>query len=84
MTTDIVSSAYGTHEVNGFVGAVESDRYQGLKRTLTGEQVRILHAPTLDLQAMERRLGKSPLLWSAMLQSSAIKRTQGTEPNSSH
>ncbi len=83
VTTDIVSSAYGTHEVNGFVGAVESDRYQGLKRTLTGEQVRILHAPTLDLQAMERRLGKSPLLWSAMLQSSAIKRTQGTDTNSS-
>ena len=83
VTTDIVSSAYGTHEANGFVAAVETDRYQGLKRTLTGEQVRILHAPTLDLEAMERRLGKSPLLWSATLQSSAIKRTQGTDTSSS-
>ncbi len=83
VTTDIVSSAYGTHEVNGYVAALEADRYQGLKRTLTGEQVRILHAPQLDLQAMEHRLGNSPLLWSAQLQSSAIKRTQGTGTSSS-
>ncbi len=83
VTTDIVSSVYGTHESNGFVAAIEGDRYQGLKRTLTGEQVRILHLPTLDLESMERHLGNSPFLWSATLQSSAIKRTQGTDTSSS-
>ncbi len=83
VATDIVSSIFGTHEVNGFVGAIEGDRYQGLKRTLTGEQVRILHLPTLDLESMERHVGNSPLLWSAMVQSSAMKRTQGTDTNSS-
>ncbi len=83
VATDIVSSVYGTHERNGLLAAIEGDRYQGLKRTLTGEQVRILHAPTLDLQAMERRLGNSPFLWAATLQSSAMKRTQGTDTNSS-
>ncbi len=83
VATDIVSSVYGTHESNGFVAAIEGDRYQGLKRTLTGEQVRILHLPTLDFQSMERHIGNSPFLWSAKLQGSAMKRTQGTDTNSS-
>ncbi len=83
VATDIVSSVYATHQGNGFVAALQSDRYQGLKRTLTGEQVRILHLPTLDFEALEQRLGNSPVLWSATAQSSSIKRTQGTDTNSS-
>ena len=78
VATDIVSYAFATWHNNGFIGSVEGDRYQGLKRTITGEQVRILHLPQLDAEATEHRLGNTPLLWSAMLQSSAIKRTQGT------
>ncbi len=77
VATDIVSDAFATWHNNGFVGSLEADRYQGLKRTITGEQVRILHLPQLDLEAMEHRLGDTPLLWSGTVQSSAIKRTQG-------
>ncbi len=79
VNTDIVSTLYGTHQRNGFVAALEGDRYQGLKRTLTGEQVRILHLPSLDLDALERRVGNSPLLVSATVQASALKRTQGSQ-----
>ncbi len=83
VATDIVSTVYGTYQNNGFAAAVEGDRYQGLKRTITGEQVRILHLPQLDLDSAERHIGRSPLLWNGMLQSSAIKRTQGTDSNAS-
>lgn len=79
VATDIVSYAFGTWQNSGFIGSIESDRYQGLKRTITGEQVRILHLPQLDLEATEHHIGNTPLLWSASLQSSAIKRTQGTD-----
>lgn len=81
VATDIVSTLFGTHQQNGYVASVETDRYQGLKRTLTGEQVRIIHAPTLDMDSLERHVGPTPFVWSANLQSSAIKRTQGTDSN---
>ena len=83
VATDIVSILYGTHQQNGYVTSVAAERYQGLKRTLTGEQVRILHTPTLDFDSLERHLGPTPFLWSASFQSSAIKRTQGTDSNAS-
>ena len=79
VVTDILSTVYGTHEHNGFVAALEGDRFQALKRTLTGEQVRIFHLPTLDLDALERHLGRSPFLVSGTLQASALKRTQGSQ-----
>jgi len=81
VATDITSVLYGTHQRNGYVASLVADRYQGLKRTVTGEQVRILHTPTLDLQSLERHLGPTPFLWNASLQNSAIKRTQGTDSN---
>ncbi|GAA3752547.1 LPS-assembly protein LptD [Terriglobus aquaticus] len=78
VATDIVSDAFATWQNNGYIGSIEGDRYQGLKRTITGEQVRILHLPQLDGETTEHRIGNTPLLWTAMVQSSAIKRTQGT------
>lgn len=79
VATDIKSYAFATFARNGYVASLEGDRYQGLKRTITGEQVRIVHVPQLDVEAMEHSIGRSPLLWSGSLQSSAIKRTQGTD-----
>jgi LPS-assembly protein len=78
VSSDITSYAYGTHANNGYVTAAEVDRYQGLKIVSTGEQIRIFHAPLLDAEGIERRVGTTPVLWSATAQFAALKRTQGT------
>lgn len=78
VSSDINSYLYATHGRNGYVGAVEANRYQGLKIVSTGEQIRIFRAPVFDGDAIERRLGTTPLLWSATAQYAGLKRTQGT------
>lgn len=78
VSSDITSYAYGTHAQNGYVASLEADRYQGLKVVRTGEQIRIFHAPRLQADVLERRLGNTPLLWSATTEYAALKRTQGT------
>jgi LPS-assembly protein len=78
VSSDIVSYAYGTHAQNGYVASAEADRYQGLKIVSTGEQIRIIHAPLFQVESLERRVGTTPILWSATAQYAALKRTQGT------
>ena len=78
VSTDITSYAYMTHAKSGYVGSVAFDRYQGVKIVSTGEQIRIFHAPLIDGDVLERRLGSTPLLWSATAQFADLKRTQGT------
>ncbi len=78
VSSDITSYAYGTHDHNGFVTSAEFDRYQGLKVVRTGDQIRIFHAPLVEAEAMERRLGSTPFVWSGTAQWTALKRTQGT------
>jgi LPS-assembly protein len=78
VSSDITSYAYVTHTHNGYVASVASDRYQGLKIVSTGEQIRIFHAPLIDGDVLERRLGSTPFVWSATTQFADLKRTQGT------
>ena len=78
VSSDIKSYLYGTTARNGYVAALEMERYQGLKIVSTGEQIRIFHAPVLDLDSLERRIGTTPFLWSSTLQYAGLKRTQGT------
>ena len=78
VSSDITSYAYLTHARNGYAASAEFDRYQGLKVVRTGDQIRIFHAPQLMGEVLERRLGATPLVWSATTQYTALKRTQGT------
>ena len=78
VSSDITSYAYATHAQNGYVASVDVDRYQGLKIVSTGEQIRIFHAPLIDGDALERRLGTTPFVWSATAQFADLKRSQGT------
>ncbi len=86
VSTDIVSTAYGVVERNGYAGALEADRYQGLKRVPTaatatspaigGQEVRIFHVPALDLSTTDHELGKSGLEWNLDAQGTGLKRVQ--------
>jgi len=86
VSTDIVSTAYGIVERNGYAAAIEADRYQGLKRVPTaatttraataGQEVRLFHVPALDLSTTDHRLGLKGLEWRLDGQATGLKRVQ--------
>jgi LPS-assembly protein len=86
VTSDIVSTAYLTHDWNGIEFAGLADRYQGIKLVAQGstpqQQVRIFHVPTGSFMTTEHRVagtgtGISTGLEISMESSaSGLKRTQ--------
>jgi LPS-assembly protein len=80
VSTDILSTVYGVHQTNGYSADVRVDRYQGLKAAATAttpeEQVRIFHAPSLDLTTTEHRLGTTDLHWDVETSIAGLKRVQ--------
>ena len=86
VSSDIFSIAYITHESDGFEASARSDRYQGLKQAAVAatattpavpeEQVKIFHAPSLDFNTTDHRIGGIPLLWNLESSSAGLKRIQ--------
>ena len=76
VSSDIVSNAYITHQNHGYSASLYADRYQGLKRVTTGEQVRIFHVPSLDFNTTEHPLLHSHLLWSIDAAAAGLHRVQ--------
>lgn len=76
VSTDVVSQAFIAHQKNGVSMALFGDRYQGLKNVTTGTQVRIIRAPSLDVDLIERHIGTSPLVWSFSASAAGLKRAQ--------
>ncbi|HUZ93898.1 MAG TPA: LPS assembly protein LptD, partial [Edaphobacter sp.] len=86
VSTDILSFAYAVHETDGFASDVRADRYQGLKRVavpatattpaIPAQEVRIFHAPALEMSSTDHALGTSGLLWNFESSASGLKRVQ--------
>lgn len=80
VTSDIVSTAYGSHHINGLEFSALADRYQGIKfigqNTVAQQQVRIFHAPSLSVSSTEHTLARSHLQLSFEASTSGLKRSQ--------
>lgn len=85
VSSDITSIAYLAHQSNGFELTGRFDRYQGLKRVpyvdaagdqIAGEDVRIFHAPSLDVTALDHYLPGTPFLWDLTGSVAGLKRVQ--------
>lgn len=86
VSTDILSIAYGVHEADGYAAAVRADRYQGLKRVavpatpakpaIPAQEVRIFHAPSLELSTTDHMLSRGNLLWNVQTSAAGLKRVQ--------
>src|SRR6202020_827038 len=87
-STDILSYAYGQYETEGYLAALYSDRYQGLKRAastallssdgpaITEEEVTIFHAPSLDLSTTEHSLQGTRIQWQFDGSATGLKRSE--------
>ena len=84
VSSDITSIAYLIRQSNGYSVDGRADRYQGLKRVslqtpagfTPGQEVHILHVPSLDFDSDDHRLGKTPLLWRGDSSFAGLKRVQ--------
>jgi LPS-assembly protein len=83
VSSDITSIGYFTNQNHGLAMTARADRYQGLKRVPVGdspgEEVHILHVPSLDFTAVDRpfaHIGNTPLLFSLASSVAGLKRSQ--------
>jgi LPS-assembly protein len=86
VSTDITSKAFLNHNRNGFQMALYNDRYQGIKRiavtdrlgniVVPAQQIRIFHAPSLELASVDRALGRSGFVWDLDASATGLKRVQ--------
>ncbi len=86
ISSDVLSTVFYTHQWDGISAAARVDRYQGLKRVVIlptptnpgtpGEQVHIIHAPSLDIEAIDHPIGHSKFLWSFAASAAGLKRVQ--------
>ena len=63
VSSEVQSNISVTHTYRGFVPSVSLDRFQTFASSASGDEVRILHLPSLRFDAIDRPLGKSPLYW---------------------
>ena len=86
VSTDILSTAYGVTTHSGYTASLEADRYQGLKRVavaatdttpaIPSQEIRLFHAPALELSSTDRALGVPGLTWNFDAQAAGLKRVQ--------
>ena len=80
VSSDVVSTVYGTREWDGMALSAEGDRYQGEKRVATAllpeQQVHIFHAPALEFTTTDHRLESSGLEWNVDSSVAMLKRVQ--------
>lgn len=82
VSSDVISTLYATRESDGIAISLEGDKYQGEKRIATTvpfqaeEQVHIFHAPALEVDTTEHRLGSTGIEWTLNGSATALKRAQ--------
>ena len=73
INSEVKSQAFLSKTVNGFSMGGMVERYQNFFQTVENgepsnppvfDDIRILHAPSLDASSVDRRLGHSPFVWS--------------------
>ncbi|MBW4038172.1 MAG: LPS-assembly protein LptD [Acidobacteria bacterium] len=80
ISTDITSILYLTEQKDGYSADARVDRYEGLKVVQTdvnpAEEIKIYHAPSLDVTAIERPVPGTKLLWSFTGSAAGLSRVQ--------
>jgi len=79
INSEVKSQIFATHESHDSWTSVRFNRYQDFQSaSIPGDEVRILHLPTVDVESADRRLGGadsvSPVWWGVSGSAGAISR----------
>lgn len=75
INSEVKSQLYLEHEQDGFAEAIHFNRYQNIQNVNpSGNEVRILHLPEVDLLAVDHRLSGTPIEWGYSVTAGALSR----------
>jgi LPS-assembly protein len=72
--SSVDSRAFATRNRDGFSGSLYVERYQNFLSTATDDQIRIWHAPQLELSALDHPFG--PLVWNLKFTAANLSRSE--------
>jgi LPS-assembly protein len=78
ISSEVSSEAYLAHVHNGFVPSLWLGRIQNFAGSTEGDEVRILHLPSVRFDVVDKPLGASPFYWGM---GSAIAHLGRSEPD---
>lgn len=78
VNSEVKSNAFLTHSSDGHSASVNFDRYQSFQSTTLGDEIRILHLPSLRYEAVDEPLGRTPFYWGLATSMAGLSRA---EPN---
>jgi LPS-assembly protein len=64
VNSEVRSNLFVSKAYQGYFFNLAAARYQNFQSTQRGDLVTILHAPSLDLGSVDRKIGRSPFYWS--------------------
>ena len=75
-SSEVKSDAFLQHEDHGLAESVYFGRYQSFQSDTTGDEIRILHLPALEAEAVDHPLRGTPLLWGFQSSMDVLTRSE--------
>jgi LPS-assembly protein len=76
VASEVKSVVFATHEKNGVVGSARFDRFQSFQNVTLGQEVRILHLPSVDGDVADHALGNTPLYYGLETSAAGLTRSE--------
>ncbi len=76
INSEVRSQAFLTHQHNGFAETGLVQRYQSFRSDNPGDEIRVLHTPELHVDAIDRAIAGTPLLWGGKAEAAAMSRSE--------
>ncbi len=76
VNSEVKSTAFLSTAHNARVGSVVFDRYQSFQSTTPGDEIRILHLPSILYQTVDQRIGSSGFFWGLSSTAAGLSRSE--------
>jgi LPS-assembly protein len=76
VNSEVKSQAFLSNNTNGFSYNALVQRYQNFESTTAGDVVTILHAPSVEVSSVDRRLLNTPFYWSFDAAAEGLSRSE--------
>jgi LPS-assembly protein len=76
VNSEVSSTAFVAKNFNGYSFDVMASRYQNFQSTNSGDQILLVHAPTVEFSGVERRLKNLPVVWAFDASGEGVSRRQ--------
>jgi LPS-assembly protein len=75
-SSEVKSDAFLQHQDRGLAESVYWGRYQSFQSDTPGDEIRILHLPAIEAEAVDRPLRGTPLLWGFQSSMDVLTRSE--------